>query len=435
MPRLDKLDLNVMIQNSSGDFIKEEIFKLASQDQNLFSTINTISFFKDAPNQVKKFTGKASGSYLSKSTCAQVAQYIGLSTLVHCLDGWVYFSRAINSLIRGDIPATIHLVYYAELRAAMSLLATKGVGVFNREHIGFDSKGKVLLNNKLTTHQFVAKSLEEITKNNSFIDEIFSDISVFGTSLESIVNSIGYNSTGFVNNIIASNLFESWSVDISLKDDQALRNESSYRPMYTRHDVTPEMLEKILDLWEALEPFGNSFFYKIDSAIAIATIKKIAKVKKHKYLNLVKKISGAIGNPRIDKILSLIDHKELWLLKSANMDKKNRRLNFMNPFPMICRALLLNRLATGQTRQFLPEAMRLPMDNWMQRTMIHLRILDPSLIPDSMDYLYEDIKDAVQDIRNSLLIGRKGFELLNLNIVDFHTVSQFERVPLWGLSK
>lgn len=433
MPRLDKIHLHDMIQNSSGDFVKEEIFKLASQDQDLFSTINTIWFFKDAPNKVKKIAGKDSGSYLSKNTTAQIAQYIGLSTLVHCIDGWVYFSRAINSLIRGDIPATIHLIYYSELRAVMSLLATKGVGVFNREHIGFDSKGKVLLNKNYSTHNFVAESLKVITKNSIFVEEIFEDINVLGTSLEKIVECIGYNSTGFVNESIANNLFESWSVDISLSEDQVLRNEASYRPMYNRYDVTQEMLKKILDLWEALEPFGSNFFFKIDIAISIATVKKIAKVTKQKYSNLVVKINREIGNPRIDKILSMNNHKELWLLESSIMNKKKRMLNFEDPFPMICRALLLNRLATGQTRRFLPESMRLPMDNWMQQTMIKLRILDPGLIPDSMDYLYEDIKDAVNDIRGGMLIDCTEYELYKLNLVKFHTLSQFERVPLWGL--
>lgn len=431
MPPIPKMTLSNLIQNSSGTFVKNEVSKLATQNQHFFRSLHRKWFFKDAPKLAIVFAKNSSGTSIPKNGNSQIAQYIGLSTLVHCIDGWVYFSRAINSLIRGDIPSTIHLMYYSELRAVMSLLATKGIGVFNQVQIAYDATGNAFAHN-LNTHPFVAGCLAEIVKNTDFSAEIFKDINVLGTSLESIINSLGYNSTGFVNKSITSNLFESWSVDISLSEDHDLRNEASYRPMYIRCDVTHKMLEKFLDIWEALEPFGSSFFYKIDIAIIIATLKKISITKNQNYLNLVQKIGRVIHDPRITRILSVNNHKELWLLNTANRDKGKRMVNFKDPFPMICRALLLNRLATGQARRFLPMVMSTQLDDWMQQTMIKFRILDPELIPDSMDYLYQDVTDAIDEVKAGMRVGCTEFELLNLNHANFQTLSQFERVPLWG---
>src|SRR5688572_29446428 len=51
----------------------------------------------------------------------QLAQYVAASTLLHCADGWSYLGKSIISLLRGDPHRALHLAYYAELRAAISL--------------------------------------------------------------------------------------------------------------------------------------------------------------------------------------------------------------------------------------------------------------------------------------------------------------------------
>ena len=64
-----------------------------------------------------------------------LAQYIAASTCLHANDGWSYLGRAFACLIAGDAHRALHLGYYAELRAAMSLLAGNGIGVFNNKHL------------------------------------------------------------------------------------------------------------------------------------------------------------------------------------------------------------------------------------------------------------------------------------------------------------
>src|SRR5262245_42087950 len=58
--------------------------------------------------------------------------YVAASGPCHVIDGWSFIGRAIDSMLRGDTYGAIHLGYYAELRAAMALLACEGVGIFSQ---------------------------------------------------------------------------------------------------------------------------------------------------------------------------------------------------------------------------------------------------------------------------------------------------------------
>ncbi len=72
--------------------------------------------------------------------------YISASGPCHVIDGWSFIGRAIDATLRGDSYAAIHLGYYAELRAAMALLACEGVGILNSRHATIDVKSN--------THEF-----------------------------------------------------------------------------------------------------------------------------------------------------------------------------------------------------------------------------------------------------------------------------------------
>src|SRR6476661_7745516 len=67
---------------------------------------------------------KVSVSHAQGSAKAsQLAEYVAASAILHCSDGWGYLGRAMGAQLQGDIGTSRHLAYYAELRAAMSLLA------------------------------------------------------------------------------------------------------------------------------------------------------------------------------------------------------------------------------------------------------------------------------------------------------------------------
>ena len=70
-----------------------------------------------------------------------IAEYVAASAPLHASDGWHYLARAFGAISHGDRNTAIHLAYYAELRAAMAILASEGIGVLNYVHVVVDSSG------------------------------------------------------------------------------------------------------------------------------------------------------------------------------------------------------------------------------------------------------------------------------------------------------
>jgi len=64
-------------------------------------------------------------------TDAQMISLVAACGPNHCLDGWSYLSRSVSALVARDGHSAKHMAYYAQLRAAMSMLAVSGVGIFN----------------------------------------------------------------------------------------------------------------------------------------------------------------------------------------------------------------------------------------------------------------------------------------------------------------
>ena len=97
-----------------------------------------------ANNRYKQETSKQVKADAGGFTDSNLTEYIGASTLGHCFDGWSYLGRATEAELAGDPGSARHLGYYAELRAAMSLLAGDGIGIFNNSHVSVNGSGDVL---------------------------------------------------------------------------------------------------------------------------------------------------------------------------------------------------------------------------------------------------------------------------------------------------
>src|SRR5207249_131302 len=103
-------------------------------------------------------------------------KYIAASALPHVLDGWSFFGRAIGAHLRGDVISCRHLAYYSELRAAMAILATQGVGVFDRRHYIVDRARKVAHIPKTdSTHILAWKALSywsDLKRSSELLEQI-----------------------------------------------------------------------------------------------------------------------------------------------------------------------------------------------------------------------------------------------------------------------
>ena len=74
----------------------------------------------------------------------QLVEAVAAVTPNHCVDGWSYASRSISAILAGDFHASRHLSYYAQLRAALTILGNLGVGIFNGVNFVLDSRGNAV---------------------------------------------------------------------------------------------------------------------------------------------------------------------------------------------------------------------------------------------------------------------------------------------------
>ncbi|MGJ5178050.1 hypothetical protein ACQR16_26700 [Bradyrhizobium oligotrophicum] len=198
-----------------------------------------------------------------------VAQYIAASALLHSADGWSYLGRAITALLRGDPHRARHLAYYAELRAATSVLAAEGIGVFNKHHFALTAPNVAAkLHSTAGTHRFSWQCLEHWAGRSSSGSLFARMIRPYGIPLEDWFATIG--GVAAIGPQIQA-WFRQWGVDLqSFPDDRDARNISSYQP-----DGLPQAwyiegrdtLEFVRDLWDSLEPSPQSQFETIDRHI------------------------------------------------------------------------------------------------------------------------------------------------------------------------
>lgn len=198
-----------------------------------------------------------------------LAQYITASSLLHASDGWSYLGKALSALASGDPRRAIHFGYYAELRAAMSLLATEGIGVFDTKHFIVNSTNSVAkLRNGGGTHVFGWEALEAWAGIPSSGQLFASLVQPDGRSLNEWLFKIGGGSAASPQ---ARQWFLQWGMDLmSANGDRDLRNESSYRPdgiPTTKTMDARETIQFISDVWISLEPSRLSKFDSIDRQI------------------------------------------------------------------------------------------------------------------------------------------------------------------------
>ncbi len=204
----------------------------------------------------------------------ELAQYIAASPILHATDGWSYLGKAIVALLRGDPHRAIHLAYYAELRAATSLLAAEGIGIFSTNHFAITHRNSVRkFYSNMGTHRFAWACLSYWATTPNATQLFVRMIRPQGIELEDWFASVGGTSAIAPQ---AQAWFRQWGVDLKeFAGDRDARNISSYQP-----DGIPdtwqvdgrEALEFARDLWASLEPSPLTSFDAVDrNILRIAT--------------------------------------------------------------------------------------------------------------------------------------------------------------------
>lgn len=298
-----------------------------------------------------------------------LAQYITASSVLHCADGWSYLGKSILSLLRGDPHRSRHLSYYAELRAAMSLLASEGIGIFNRRHFIIDSPHSVqMLEAQYPTHQFAWDCLNFWAEQPPSGDLFAKTVRPYGRSLEDWFAPLG---GGRAVEAQARGWFRQWGMDLKIfAQDRDARNESSYRPdgMPDAWCVeAPAALNFAGEVWEALEPSSMSQFDMIDRHILRLALesrfKGVTGKESHKDPAGYKKFVMPIiqhqnfALPAMNEWLDFVMRKKVpdnLSILDFSQDTTDSRDN--SAPAVISRATLLLRLASGSTGLLIREA-------------------------------------------------------------------------------
>jgi hypothetical protein len=226
--------------------------------------------------QVISFIKSLYGKVPTAQEKDELAQYLALSTASHVLDGWRYISQAAVCLLNGSRTQAIHLAYYAELRAALAILAFSGIGILKREHFALTSNMDVIWFGG-ATHDATWKAIGYWCRQPGNGTEVLRCLSCLGLSGEDWAEACGAATSGTVQDI-AEYWISDWTVDLStLAQDSELRNEASYRPNLRLNalDLPSAVdLRFVRDACAASIPVDHGQFDIVDRAILYDLFKK-----------------------------------------------------------------------------------------------------------------------------------------------------------------
>ena len=355
-----------------------------------------------------------------------LAEYVAASMTLHLVDGWSFLSRAFDAIVRGDRATSIHLAYYAELRATMSLLASQGIGVFGQKHVAVTTGGSPRVWER-GTHVAAWRLLDAWSSASGSAEHLLSALHVRGRSIADRVDEArvvvgGMSASTSVRQSIPQAWLEEWSIDLrDFETDRELRNQVSYRPWgiaWQQPDdlrVNNEVLCSISECWRSLEPDGFTGA-RIDHAL-LARALRMAHVPSSR-----EEEGESIGGFLFDA--------------AAGPDRGLNRAT-----PILARATLMLRLGTAANSQMLKDT-GVDMTNfdfWWREIVRRFGLWEATGSnqadqPEQTVDLWADVAEALDDIEATIedFSGATIRDALGA-VGPRVAATQFVRAPLWLL--
>jgi hypothetical protein len=400
---------------------------------------------------VAKIVSELRGGSIQKA--GHLSQYIAASSLLHCADGWSYLGKSILALLRGDPHRSRHFGYYAELRAAMSLLASQGVGVFDKKHVIINGKNSVApFTGSYGTHQFAWDSLKCWSASPASGNVFARTIRPGGLSLDEWMTPLG---GAIAVAPQAESWFQQWGMDLKVGlDDRNLRNESSYRP-----DGLPkawyldgrDAVGFIHGLWLTLEPSEESRFNSIDRHILRMALEqnfkgrhgKASTIFSQEFEQFVASVLAPLNfSSDVEKWWIEFLTRKIYKIDPQIFSSSGESLNKQGTSyaSIISRATLLLRVASGAALGLLQSA-SVTADAtmfWWKNLGIARGLWDGDKSADQLTDLWADIDLILKDLesfqqkhgaanQSFLRVGSElGSSLVGLG--------SCERVAIWGMT-
>lgn len=366
----------------------------------------------------------------------QLAEYVAASAIIHCFDGWSYLGRALEAEMAGDPDAARHLGYYAELRAAMSVLAGDGIGVFHNRHIIVIAPKKCLSLPYKTTHTFVWDALESWANSQAGRDTLFQVIKPGRLPLQEWLDQFSASV-----HFIASDWLRQWGLDLSrLTRDREARNLASYRPTtFTSPGPKPigDTMTAILRFWEICEPEAVGGFPVLDRHLLRRSLALVSPRAKNLYKNQLNTMFNALDPKGLspNQWAEFLKYENLQdipsIIQDANAQDDSYHLEHSKQ--VLARATLLLRVATGSSADLLNEVGPTARENlefWWSSAAVRRRLWPEAGAPSSFIDLWQDVDDALDSVDQW---PQDYYTLWSNHAREAATLATTERAFLWGL--
>jgi hypothetical protein len=381
----------------------------------------------------------------------QLGRYIAASTIVHCVDGWSYVARALEAAISGDTHAATHLAYYAELRAAMSVLAIGGIGVFDRKNFVLTSNGTCQQVNG-GTHQFAWDALNHWATLSSSSALVLEVVQPGGYALDTWLQHFPGSAGPTARSRVVSSWLLDWGIDLRIfVEDREARNQSSYRPTSIPHSTRlrfSESLEFVEGFWSTFEPSTIHPFRVLDRYLLRRSLAQAFKASSgtsprqapKAYVSFVKKVVHAVGpgdmsSQEWEQFLDLTSDKvdsPLLVAAEGRAAKDSPQYHLQ----VIARAAMLLRIATGASHALVAgttDAERSQLAFWWHAFGEDRGFWDSPAIPQSLVDLWADVDVAISQARTARTSAHSRRTFLGSNSGAARMLSACERIPLWAL--
>lgn len=383
---------------------------------------------------------------------SHLIDYVAASVFGHCYDGGSYLARALEAELSGDPDAARHLGYYAELRAAMSLLAAEGVGVFNHHHAVVLATGRCQSIRGGTTHGFTWEALEYWASLPRSADAVFRAIRPAGIPLETWLQGFG-GSGGF----LATSWLKEWGLDLArLGMDRDARNLASYRPTpFTSPGPRSirDTVAALVHLWSLCSPGSRGEFSSMDRHLLRLALRLLFSNKTGRSPKQATRIySNQVTTMLNGQMISDAERTRLHqlLLYETEVDtpdlfvaagRRDRPTHIDHSKQVLSRATLLLRVATGSLATLLHESntvFQTDLVFWWTKPAVRRKLWPRNGAPTAFSDLWDDAEEAIQAVREWPQMASDpecGKSFWTQHSSDAATLATPERIFLWGISQ
>jgi hypothetical protein len=404
-----------------------------------------------ATNTIQKLQHVTRQNKPAKLREGELIAYVAVSAPLHCADGWSFLGRALAALIAGDANAARHLGYYAELRAAMSLMATQGVGIFNTAHYVVDRTSHCRrVPQSRPTHKFTWDCIEHWADLQRATQPLMEMIRPGSIPIRQWLDQfIAGHTTS-----LAARWLSYWGIDLrSFPADREARNEASYRPTALQDRLGLSVADRsnfIENLWSLCEPTQPSRFETLDRYVLRDSLREIYYINTGIQWNADVDDFGRRCTRMINAVAPSGWSESNWLsfLTGATLedrplllteadDRQSSVADARHHLKVIARAALLLRLATGASAELLnrSQASTEVLRFWWEAIGVEAGLWRAAGPPDDLTDLWADVDDALATNREWIASASDTSvgAWVASRAVALHTLGSCERIALWGL--